>query len=355
MKIVAIFAAAAAQTPLMHRWTPACQGEALAAVQQALRDDSSPCGLHALFCHPTSTCPFDSKSVAKPDGCNRTLLVTGCAASGTHFAASVLKKFTEGTGLQVDHEFAGGASPHISVAWTHRCGRGTQVAAALSAVHNATNMAWGQRQALRPFECSYTHVVHLVRHPLQFIASSLVFAKCIETWVLREQLSFTPMGLCAKAAHEAILANRNDAVAHLIQKSKELRRRYAAHGSRSYLALVEGFMLYWLLDNHATERVAFTRVVIENGVDGLRRLCRAVKPLLQDELSRKGVRGVKRREVACDAVFADPKHVTHGGSETNVTWSDLSQASPGLAAEVWAMAHRYGYAAQADHPFVHTL
>ena len=96
--------------------------------------------------------------------------------------------------------------------------------------------------------CTYAHVMHVVRHPLKLLASSIDFGQCVECWAHIEDNSVPSLGSLAVPMRASLLRNRR-------------ARAGGKMGGRDWAEeaideLLRGFMLYYVTWNPMIEGVA---------------------------------------------------------------------------------------------------
>ena len=154
-------------------------------------------------------CKVPSASCGKKPSCVKKLFVTGAAGSGTHYVAHYLSQISR-KGVSVKHENPG-PSVDVLVSWPSRCPEKRRL--------DFKGLGFGDPKALKPpmvdwahrqlaGRCSYTTVVHLVRHPLKYLSSNFAFGQCLECWALVEHLSLPPIRSQTSEVREVILKNR---------------------------------------------------------------------------------------------------------------------------------------------------
>jgi hypothetical protein len=222
---------------------------------------------------------------------HRRVLVTGCGRSGTTYVSLLLRK----CGLHVPHE--------------HRMGR-DGISSWLFGVESTT-VPWGPS----PSKFRFENVVHLVRDPLSSIPSIATFKPSAWAYISR---------------HIPI-----DAREPLLVRSAT----------------------YWLRWNEIIERRAESRVRVEDLPVALEPLCMrmgsprplaAVQPIRRDLNTRRHGRLFASIEDRCLRVSLVPTFfkallAKRTPSFRDVTWADLQELDPSLAASVHHKAREYGY------------
>ena len=241
--------------------------------------------------------------------------------------------------------------------------------------------------------------MHVVRHPLTLLASSIDFGQCVECWELIESNSVPGLpGPLSERMRSALLANRLASVQAKLQQGSHTAAGGNQWGRAVIDELLRGFMLYYVTWNPVVEAAAGHRFQVETAnytkvcdlawVDdpaalhnGVRHQPHAPAPAVvvprlphrsQNVPPKRGQgaagpRGKPkpavprtyggghrrattlgaRRETCAEANArvsgAPPASISHGGSKHNVTWARLEHIDPALAEATWALAQRYGY------------
>jgi hypothetical protein len=377
-----------AQNWFLCRDSPACDLERPPATQRMI--------LHKIK-GPSSTPRTVNGRASGPD-CVRTLLVAGNQGAGTHFTSGVFNAMLKP--LRSAHEQA--ILTDVAVSWPKRCPiDGDMQLPSLSQLQASdrrntpvlmrpewlasvdANMAQWSLTQLQP-KCSYRRVLHLVRHPLTYLGSNRAtgFLDCIECWGMIERNAIPPIHDLTEATRKLLLFNRNrknaglGSVRNCSGKERGMPVPGAAGGSKGpkgpaggtkgpnatmlairddeYIqmetrATLQSLMLAYIVWNRNIEATADWRIRIEQGVSGLRSICAklvlsgANAPGATATFVKKWHDNSTALEACNETHIPEVGRASHGGSKHPTTWQQLEEASPVLAAEVWATAQRYGY------------